>query len=416
MGGDMSQLTAQRRWSLVAGLVLLAGGACGPRPPAVLQSSGTPYDSASTESVASGVVHRRLVAMQGPFTIHVLEIDLRRSDLSVRAARALDSLRGRERTSAIAAHRLFRGETIAAVNADFFSLRTGENENNQVIDGEVLKALPITDSPFDSLHTIHSQFGMTCAGRPVMDRFAFDGVVLTPPPAAAVIPLTAVNFRPPGDALVLYTARYGATPGDSVASAAVELPLRLSMRRGDTLVYRVDAAPRNGGGLTLSGNQGALSATGVAADLLRRLAGSLPPGTTLRIVTGFKPSRGRLCTLVGGWPRLIVNGESIADSVDRVEGTFPRFSVTRHPRTGVGFSRDSSTLYLVTVDGRSESSSGMSLAELAALMRALGIYQGMNLDGGGSTTMVIRGRVVNSPSDSTGERTVGNALVVVHGR
>ena len=123
-----------------------------------------------------------------------------------------------------------------------------------------------------------------------------------------------------------------------------------------------------------------------------------------------------MCTLVGGWPRLIVNGESIADSVDRVEGTFPRFSVTRHPRTGVGFSRDSSTLYLVTVDGRSESSSGMSLAELAALMRALGIYQGMNLDGGGSTTMVIRGRVVNSPSDSTGERTVGNALVVVHGR
>jgi len=182
------------------------------------------------------------------------------------------------------------------------------------------------------------------------------------------------------------------------------------------MVYRVEGAPRNGGGLALNGNQGALSATGVAADLLRRLAGSLPPGTTLRIVTGFKPSRGRLCTLVGGWPRLIVNGESIADSVDRVEGTFPRFSVTRHPRTGVGFSRDSSTLYLVTVDGRSESSSGMSLAELAALMRALGIYQGMNLDGGGSTTMVIRGRVVNSPSDSTGERTVGNALVVVHGR
>jgi exopolysaccharide biosynthesis protein len=73
-------------------------------------------------------------------------------------------------------------------------------------------------------------------------------------------------------------------------------------------------------------------------------------------------------------------------------------------------------LYLITVDGRSESSSGMSLAELADLMRSLGVYQGLNLDGGGSTTMVIRGEVVNHPSDSTGERPVGNAILVVRKR
>jgi exopolysaccharide biosynthesis protein len=99
-----------------------------------------------------------------------------------------------------------------------------------------------------------------------------------------------------------------------------------------------------------------------------------------------------------------------------LEGTFPRFSVTRHPRTGVGFSRDSTTLYLITVDGRSESSSGMSLAEFASLMQVLGVAQGLNLDGGGSTTLVIRGHVVNHPSDSTGERTVGNALLVTRRR
>ena len=404
-------------WPLVASLAALGPVACGSPPSVVVQPSGTSYDSATVEPVASGVVHRRLVAREGPFTIQVLEIDLRRSDLSVRGARALDSLRGRERTSDIARRRARGGaEVIAAVNADFFSLRTGENENNQVIDGEVFKAVPVTDSPFDSLHTVHSQFGMTCEGKPVIDRFAFDGAVMTAPPAAAILPLDAVNFRPRGDAMVLYTARYGTTPSDSAAGVAVELPLRLANRRGDTLYYRSDGPPVTGGGLALRETQAALSATGIAADLLRRVAASLAPSSQLRVVTGFKPKRGRLCTLVGGWPRLIVDGRSIADSVDRIEGTFPRFSLTRHPRTGVGFSRDSTTLYLLTVDGRSESSSGMSLVELAALMRSLGVHQGMNFDGGGSTTMVIRGQVVNHPSDSTGERTVGNAVLVVRGK
>jgi len=79
----------------------------------------------------------------------------------------------------------------------------------------------------------------------------------------------------------------------------------------------------------------------------------------------------------------------------------------------VGFSADSSKLFLVTVDGRRESDSGMSLAELARLMLDLGVYEGMNLDGGGSTTMVVDGKVVNSPSDERGERAVGSGLLVV---
>ena len=56
---------------------------------------------------------------------------------------------------------------------------------------------------------------------------------------------------------------------------------------------------------------------------------------------------------------------------------------------------------------------GITLVELAALMRKLGAWQAMNFDGGGSTTMVIDGRVVNVPSDTTGERAVGNALLLL---
>ena len=56
---------------------------------------------------------------------------------------------------------------------------------------------------------------------------------------------------------------------------------------------------------------------------------------------------------------------------------------------------------------------GATLVELATLMRSLGAWQAMNFDGGGSTAMVIDGVVSNAPSDTTGEREVGNALVVV---
>jgi hypothetical protein len=398
-------------------LVVTIGIAACSSAPAVRQVNGLPYDTVFVEQLAPGVVHRRLVTNRGPFTINVVEANLRRQDVAVAAMHAFDSLRGREPTSTMVARRMSAGvPVIAAINADFFDLKTGENENNQVVGGEVLKAVPVTDSPFDSLHTIHSQFAMTCDGHPLIERFAFSGSVLTPPPALAVLPLDAVNFRPRGDATVLYTAAFGTTPSDSVGRLAVEVPLRVTARHGDTLVLTADGTPRTGGGLTIPAGRVVLSGTGATAEVVRRLGGSLAAGANLRVVTSFTPRHGTLCTLLGGWPRLVVDGRSVADSVDRLEGTFPRFSVTRHPRTGVGFSRDSVTLYLMTVDGRSESSSGMSLAEFAALMQSLGVAQGLNLDGGGSTTLVIRGRVVNQPSDSTGERTVGNALLITRAR
>jgi phosphodiester glycosidase len=393
------------------GFALVVMGCGGPA--AVRQPSGAPYDSTFTEQIAPGVLHRRLLARQGPFDINVVEVDLRRVDLTIDAIHAFDSLRGRERTTAMVERRNASGTPVlAAVNADFFDLVTGENENNQIDDGMVLKALPVTDSPFDSLHTIHSQFGMTCAGRPVMDRFVFAGTVLTPPPATALLPLDAINHQLRQDAMVLYTAPYGATPSDSAGRQTIEAPLRFIATRADTLFFRAAGTPHVGGATALHRGEAVLAGTGAAAEVVRRLAGSLGTAGELRILARFSPDRGRLCALVGGWPRLVVDGRSIVDSVDRLEGTFPRFSVTRHPRTAVGFSRDSARLYLVTVDGRSESSSGMSLAELASLMQSLGAFQALNLDGGGSTTLVLRGRLANHPSDSTGERAVGNALLI----
>jgi exopolysaccharide biosynthesis protein len=156
-----------------------------------------------------------------------------------------------------------------------------------------------------------------------------------------------------------------------------------------------------------------LSATGPATALLRQL--STETGT-VNIAARLGAQRAIPRTVVGGWPRLLVDGRNVGAIADSLEGTMPRFSSARHPRSAIGVSRDSSVLMLVVVDGRRPWSAGMSLTELADQMLALGAYQAMNLDGGGSSTLWVHGTIVNYPSDAAGERTVGNALMVLKRR
>jgi hypothetical protein len=88
---------------------------------------------------------------------------------------------------------------------------------------------------------------------------------------------------------------------------------------------------------------------------------------------------------------------------------------TKDPRTGIGLSQDQRKLYLVVVDGRQAASDGMTTFELATAMKALGAWDAVNMDSGGSTQMWIKGNgIVNSPSDGS-ERVVANHLAVMAG-
>ena len=364
-------------------------------------------DSVVTVSVVPGVVHRHLLVGEGPWNVNVLEVNLRQPGISIRAVHADDKLRGLE-TVRVMVHRKTTdtATVVAAINADFFNLKTGEDENNQVIEGEIWKGVLFADAPADTGRHVHAQLGVAGSGRPLIDPFVFRGVVLRP--RGQRLQLDAINHRPNANSIVLYTARFGATPPWDSAGTTNDIRLRYLTSRGDTSVYQVVSFPMAGGTAPLA--DGPVLSVPVTLDTSRDVP---RPGETIRIQTNLRPAPLGLRTVIGGWPRLVVHGQSIADSVDRLEGTVPSFSVTRHPRTGVGFSRDSMTLLLITVDGRQESSSGMSLVEFASLMLKLGVYEGLNLDGGGSTTMVINGKVVNAPSDKQGERPVGNALLVV---
>lgn len=118
-----------------------------------------------------------------------------------------------------------------------------------------------------------------------------------------------------------------------------------------------------------------------------------------------------LTEAVGGFPDLIDEGARVSDL--EVEAR-PTFAAVRHPRTAVGFDSENETLWLVVVDGRQMPySAGMTLPELAGLFEAIGTDEALNLDGGGSSALVLDDAPVNRPSDATGERAVVNALALV---
>jgi hypothetical protein len=111
---------------------------------------------------------------------------------------------------------------------------------------------------------------------------------------------------------------------------------------------------------------------------------------------------------VSGRP-LIVDRARISDELHQFENRN-----TREPRTAVGVSEDGKKVILVTVDGRRATSHGGTLYEVAELLIELGAYRGLNLDGGGSTTMYVasEGGVVNRPSRGW-EREVVNHIGVI---
>ncbi|WP_297392257.1 stalk domain-containing protein [uncultured Peptoniphilus sp.] len=143
----------------------------------------------------------------------------------------------------------------------------------------------------------------------------------------------------------------------------------------------------------------------------RFMRANVKVGDKLQINTNIEPNR-NWKMMIGGHALLVENGaiKKYTKDVNSIGGV--------RARTAVGISQDGKTVYIVSAEGRTNRSPGLSLNELSQFMLDLGAYKAMNLDGGGSTAMAVRNlgdlkrtRVTN-PERNAGERKVVNGLGV----
>lgn len=370
--------------------------------------SGVSPDTLRERTIVPGVRQHYLWLAEGPWAVQLIEIDPAACGVVYRTAKARDQLVGREATSVIA--RRMESElgrpVLVAINGDFFSFEpSGVPEGPQVIAGELVKG------PGGHREAVESRrlreqpvFGVTDAGAPFIGDVSLAGSLRVRDGYSAAI--SGVNVQVAGGALVLLNGFLGdSTPADSTA---VELVVhRFNGASTDStrgVVAYVDTAAS---GVPLPEGSVVFSGRGRGAVFLRTFSA---PGDTLVWTVGFSHVPGPVREMIGGFPLLLQGGE---DVLDQVEDLRPAFSAVRHPRTAIGMLSDGRVL-LLTVDGRQPGhSEGMTLRELTDLLRALGATDAINLDGGGSTTLVILGEVMNRPSDAAGERPVANMLLVL---
>ncbi|MEU9792216.1 phosphodiester glycosidase family protein [Streptomyces sparsogenes] len=186
---------------------------------------------------------------------------------------------------------------------------------------------------------------------------------------------------------------------------------------------RVVSTGARGGKVPAGGS--VLQGIGSAADWLTAHG---RPGERIAVREVVRDTAGRQVELgpgdsvVSAAPTLVAGGRIAVDAategmLDPQDLSFGyAWSNGRQPRTMAGIDKEG-RLLLVTVDGRQPGTSeGFTLAEGAEFMRSLGAEEALNLDGGGSSTMAVGGRVVNVPSDAAGERPVGDTVQVLPAR
>ncbi len=157
-----------------------------------------------------------------------------------------------------------------------------------------------------------------------------------------------------------------------------------------------------GGGANIPANGFVLVASGGARPPLERVERGTRASLSIKPI-GWP----QITTALGGGPRLVRNGQIYVTS----EGFRPDVLSGTGPRTAFGIDKNGRYILLVADGRQGYYSTGLTLQELAATMQKLGAVDAMNLDGGGSTALVVKGKVINRPSDGT-ERRVSNALLV----
>lgn len=276
----------------------------------------------------------------------------------------------------------------AAINGDFYDI----NDSNAPLGAGVSRDEGVVTGPTAGHENALAVSG---TGAAALARVFLEGTAVTGDGVS--LPLAGVNtFALPAGGIGVFTSQWGSyTRANTVGTAT---------NRAEVTV--------TGGVVTAVGTT--LGAGPIAPDtvvLVGRDAGAaallaLEPGDTVDVSYAPRSDLEDVVVAVGG------NHLLVDDGVQQ-----PFTDTEPAARTAIGLSEDGRTMYLVSLDGKQAHSRGMTLGEFAELMADLGAYDALNIDGGGSSTLVVRDpgtddrTVVNSPSDGS-ERSVANGLAL----
>jgi hypothetical protein len=314
----------------------------------------------------------------GPMRTRVLKLEPSQVTVQPVLAGNAQRMMGTSRLSAMAR---WHG-AIAAVNGSFFAPRTGQPQGTLILNGRLVSRTML-DRP--SIWLKQDGSARIEVAKPSAAIVLDDGTTLT---------CQGVNEATKRHRITLFTDHFG--------------PNTRTSRRGGHHELAVNAAgtvvAEGNGSLRIPPGGYVLSGQGKGAANLRRAIGM---GQQLRLTVNVAPS---IQHALGGGPTLVEKAKI------RIKSREQHFRADvahgRAPRTAFGVTADGHYL-LACIDGRKPGYSvGATLKELAKTMRMLGATDALNLDGGGSTTMWVKGRTVNAPSDGR-ERPISTALVVL---
>ncbi len=327
-----------------------------------------------------------------PIHINLLKLDLTKVKLDV--VHAMDSAIGVEKTSSIAT----RHGAFAAINAGFFRLDTS------IFAGDAVGVLQIDDNFMSESYsdrvalTISNGYNKTEVH---ISRLNISTQIIIGGESYIV---TGINRERGENDLIIYTPEFNSTTLTNNKGLEIGVEgnkiKRIFSEQGSTKIIPFSYI---------------ISVSGKFQEQISKLA-SFNTKVTInhKIETldgNYAIYKSRLQRdIVGGVPQLIKNGK--IEITWEQEKAAKAFVENKHPRTAVAKLKDGKFL-MITVDGRQPNFSvGMNLQELAEFLLEMGAVDAMNLDGGGSTTMFLDGKIVNKPSDKEGERRVSDAILV----
>lgn len=324
---------------------------------------------------ANGVIHVKTTKWinNRPVKINIVEINKKaNSKLEIKPKTANTTiLNTKANIRAIASSE----NSIVAINGGYFKPQTGIPLGTLVIDKDVLTG-PIYNRVALGINNDNSYS---------MDKSAINITI-----KGRKTEIKADNINQPrmlSTYTLIYTDKWG-----KFTPPAPKYGMAIAVKDGEVLNFGYGSVEIPKGGFAIVGPK----------QNIESLLGDVKIKMDIRFTESFENSK----HIIGGGPYLVKNGEMFVDMMEQKFGAING----KNPRTAIGYT-ENDELIIVTVDGREETSVGMTLWETARLMKDLGCVYAMNLDGGGSSVIYVKGKIENTPAYKEGIA-ISNAIVV----